>query len=111
MDDILNSSMGEPSSKIRASFKKTVQVKSYETEVIECETELILEEALTGLERVFVTALLHAQLEYEAFINLHFKGWVSDAEFEARKTRLVNSVNIIKSKAESMNVDISRFIK
>ncbi len=102
MDNILGAKLGENSGVIKAVFKKTINIRQYESEVIELESTLNINEEISGAERVLVTALLQAQLEYEAFVNLAFKGQITQAELSKRKSELEQEVAVIKAKAESV---------
>lgn len=102
MDDMLGSSFGEASSEITSSFKKTVFVRQYETEVVEYSATVHFEKPLSGAERVLLSALLHIQLEYSAYCDLVHKGFVTSTEFNSRKKMLEDDMNSIKDKAESV---------
>lgn len=102
MDDMLGSSFGEASSEITSSFKKTVFVRQYETEVVEYSATVHFEKLLSGAERVLLSALLHIQLEYSAYCDLVHKGFVTSTEFNSRKKMLEDDMNSIKDKAESV---------
>lgn len=102
MNKILNASFGEISNRLRVTFKKTVLIRQYETEVIELETELEIDNKLTGAERMFLTAMLQVQLEYTAYCQLAFKGIVTQTELNNRKSQLEESLQVIKNKAESV---------
>ena len=97
MDKIISASLGEVSSNIKATYRKTVNVKQYETEVIEIETNLDMGDVeLSGAERMLLSAILQAQLEYTAYCNLAYKGLVTNTELQNRRNQLVNSVMSIK---------------
>lgn len=100
MDKIMEASFGEVSNKLTVTFKKTVLIKSYETEVIESTTSLDLDEPLTGIERMFISAILEIQMEYTTYINLTLKGLVTESEFLQRKQVLEESLYSIKYKAD-----------
>ena len=102
IDDVLKASIGEASSEIRASFKKTVLVRQYETEVVELDTTLKLDKPVTGCERMLISALLQIQLEYTAYCQLVFKGMVTETEFNQRKSVLASDINAIMAKAEAL---------
>lgn len=102
MDNILKAKFGETGGTIKAVFKKTINIKQYESEVIELESTLTVDEQLTGAERALVTAILQAQLEYTAYINLGFKAQISQQDLDSRKTALENEVAILKQKAEAI---------
>ena len=102
MDDIMNASLGEVSNKLTVTFKKTVLIRDYETEVIESTTSVELDHPLTGIERMFVTALIQIQMEYTAYINLASKGIVTQSQLSARKKMLEEGLFNIKFKADQI---------
>lgn len=102
MDDVMQASIGEVSNKLTVTFKKTVLIRDYETEVIEATTSVDLDKPLTGIERMFISAILQIQMEYTAYINLVSKGIVTKTQFEQRKTALEESLYSIKYKADSI---------
>ena len=102
MDQILGASLGEVSNKITVTFKKTVLIRDYETEVIEATTSAEFDEALSGIERMFVSAVLEIQMEYMAYTNLLLKGLVTKTAFDQRKSSLEGELMSIKYKADSL---------
>lgn len=102
MNDVLNASFGEASSMVRASFKKTVNIKQYETEVVECSANLNFDKPMNGIERMICSGILQAQLEYQAYIQLLSKGYVTETQFMERKKTLENSINILTNKGEEL---------
>lgn len=102
MDDVMAATFGESSQTIRATFKKTCLIRQYETEVIELESTLQVDRQLSGVERMFISAMLKAQLEYEAYIGLLAKSSVGQVEFKQRKQSLETEINSIKIKVESI---------
>lgn len=102
MDDIMNASLGEVSNKLSVTFKKTVLVRDYETEVMEAVTSVELDHGVTGIERMFITAILEIQMEYTAYINLAAKGIVTQSALEQRKKNLEDGLYAIKYKADQL---------
>ena len=102
VEKIMESTCGEVSSEIRASYKKTVLVRQYETEVVELETVLKLDRTVSGAERMLISAMLQLQLEYTAYCQLAFKGIVTGTELSNRKKELEDGINAIKAKAEGV---------
>lgn len=102
MNDIMKASFGEASSNVRATFKKTINVKQYETETVEVSSTLEMDKPLNGIERMVVTAILQAQLEYEAYIQLACKGTITNSQLETRKSELEQDVNLLVAKAEQL---------
>lgn len=102
MDKIMEASLGEVSNKLTVTFKKTVLIRDYETEVIESTITVDLEEELTAIERMFVTALLQVQMEYTAYCNLAAKGIVTVQQLTERKAMLEEGLYNIKYKADQI---------
>lgn len=102
IENIMNTTFGEVSSEIRGSYKKTILVRQYETEVIEVESVLKLETEVSGAERMFISALLQVQLEYTAYCQLAFKGLVTETELKERRKQLEDGAEAIKNKAEQV---------
>ena len=102
MDKIMEASLGEVSNKLTVTFKKTVLIRDYETEVIESTITVDLEEELTAIERMFVTALLQVQMEYTAYCNLAAKGIVTVQQLTERKAMLEEGLYNIIYKADQI---------
>lgn len=102
MDKIMQASFGEVSNELAVTFKKTVLLRQYETEVIESTSTVKFEHPLTGIERMFVTAILEIQMEYTAYINLTTKGLITNTQFQQRKEELEQSLYNIKVKADTI---------
>lgn len=106
---VFNSSFGQTEETIRASFKKTVQIREYETEVVEGSTELKLDRAVSAGEREIIMAMLRLQLEYEAYVSLLKKGLITQRTFDDRKLALTGEVVAIRVKVEGMGIDVSKY--
>lgn len=102
IDDIMKASFGEQSGTIRACFKKTVNIKQYETESVEANGTLTFDEPLSGIERMLVNAILQAQLEYEACLQLACKGYITNEQLKDRKKCLEDGVNLLKNYGEAL---------
>ena len=102
MDKIIGASFGEASSTLRATFKKTVNVKQYETETVEISSTLEMDRELSGVERMLASAILQAQLEYDGYVQMRAKGYVTNEQLFSRRTELVDAVNLIKKKGEEI---------
>lgn len=98
MDDILNSKLGESSGDIRVVFQKKTAVKQYEPEMIEVESTLRVDKTMSGEDRMIASAILLAQVEYTAFVELLAKKQVSSEEFMARKKELEAGMQAIYNK-------------
>lgn len=102
MDGIMKSNVGEVKQEIRVSFKKTVYVRQYETEVIEAESSITLDRSVSGIERMLISSIEQAQLEYEVYCNLASKGFVTQQELNERRSYIESSVAVLKNKAETI---------
>lgn len=102
MDNIMEASLGEVSNKLTVTFKKTVLIRDYETEVIEATNSVEFDHPLVGIERMFVAAILEIQMEYTAYVNLTSKGLITQTQLTQRKTMLEQSLYNIKVKADTI---------
>lgn len=102
MDRIMQASFGEVSNELAVTFKKTVLLRQYETEVIESTSTVKFDHPLIGIERMFVTAILEIQMEYTAYINLTTKGLITNTQFQQRKEELEQNLYNIKVKADQI---------
>lgn len=103
IDKVLGASFGEASNVLTVSFKKTVLIRDYETEVIEASTNVTIDHPITGAERSLITAIMRIQMEYEAYCNLVMKGMVTQMQFDQRKQALANDLIALKAKAEAIS--------
>ena len=113
MEKIMEASFGEVSNTIRATYKKTVLIRQYETEVMEVESVVDMgDEKISGAERMLLSALLQAQIEYTTYVNLAYKGQVTNSELIARKEQLIEGVQAIKTKAEAvLGVSMNKYFE
>lgn len=102
MDKVMQASFGEISNDLTVTFKKTVLLRQYETEVIESTSTVKFDHPLIGIERMFVTAILEIQMEYTAYINLTTKGLITNTQFQQRKEELEQNLYNIKVKADQI---------
>ena len=102
MDNIMQASFGEISNDLTVTFKKTVLLRQYETEVIESTSTVKFDNPLVGIERMFVTAIIEIQMEYTAYINLASKGIITQSQLTERKLMLEQSLYTIKVKADQI---------
>ena len=102
MDSIMDASLGEVSNDLTVTFKKTVLIRQYETEVLESTTTVKFDHPLVGIERMFVTAILEIQMEYTAYTNLAAKGLITQSQLLERKEMLEQSLYNIKYKADTI---------
>lgn len=102
MDSIMEASLGEVSNKLTVTFKKTVLIRDYETEVIEATTSVDVSEKLVGIERMFISAILEIQMEYTAYCTLAAKGLITSTELINRKQSLEEGLFAIKYKADQL---------
>ena len=102
MNKVMEASLGEVSNKITVTFKKTVLIRDYETEVIEATNSVEFDRPLVGIERMFVSAIIETQMEYTTYVNLMSKGLITKSEFATRKQTLEETLFSIKYKADQI---------
>lgn len=102
IEDILASNLDLQNETIEATFKKTVLIKQYETEVIEMKTSLTVNQKYTGAQRVLIVSILKAQLEYAAYSDLLFRQLITQEEYNIRKKEIIDTINALKVKAEQV---------
>lgn len=102
MNKIMEASLGEVSNELTVTFKKTVLIRDYETEVIEATNKVILDHPLVGIERMFVCAVIEIQMEYTGYISLAAKGLITSSQLLERKKSLEEGLYSIKYKADQL---------
>lgn len=103
--DVMNKGLGK-SGTITVTFRKTVSIKPYESEIIEATTTLNIDREISGSLRMMVLAAAHAQLEYEVYVNLLAKGLVPVSELQVREKNLNDALNHIKDIGEEYGEDV-----
>ena len=98
MDDILNSNLGEVSGDIRVIFQKQKAITQFEPELIEVESVLHMDKNISGEERMLLSSMLLAQVEYTGFVELLAKKLVTPEEFNERKVALERDMQAIVAK-------------
>ena len=98
MDNILNARFGKDLSTITATFKKTVKIREYETEVIEVSSTTQIDENASGIERMLATSLLTGQIEYAAYVALAANGLMPEKELKARCSNIEKDINLVVNK-------------
>lgn len=102
MDSIMDASLGEVSNDLTVTFKKTILLRPYETEVLESTSTVEFDHPLIGVERMFVTAIIEIQMEYTAYISLTAKGLITNSQLAERKEMLEQGLYSIKFKADQI---------
>lgn len=102
METILGATFGENNNTISASFKKTVFIRDYETEVVEISTTIDLQRPINNAERTLIGSLLQAQIEYQAYVQLYKKKLILHKTFMERKESLEKCITDLVSKYESL---------
>lgn len=105
MDNIMSAKLGELSTEtdtLKINFKKTINIRQYESEVSEVEITLKVPNNISSAERMLMLGVMQAQAEYEMYCMLVFKEQITKQEFERRRQELEKAVNTLKVKAESI---------
>lgn len=111
VDDMLTCRLGETDSKLRVTFKKTVKVREYETEVTEVTNEITVDEEITGMERIFIGEIIKCQSEYLIYIDLYERGTVTKDEYMAKRKVIEETLQTLLDRAAGVGVDVSKYIK
>ena len=109
IDGIMKSSLGEASQEISATFKKTIKIREYETEVFEASTKLCVPKETTGIERMVISAILKAQMEYTVYLDLKEKGLVTENEFNDRKNQLESELYQLHLEAANSGIEVRNY--
>ena len=110
VENLLISSFGEPSSKLKVTYKKTVKVREYETEVIEATNELNIEETLSNAERLLIQAMLKCQMEYMVYSDLYIRGTVTEKEFMDKKEEIESTLITFKNKCNQVGINTDKYL-
>ena len=110
VDKMLLARFGEKASKVSVKFKKTVKTAEYETEVIEVENTLDVEEELTGMERLAIMEILKCQSEYMVYIDLLEKGIVTRDEYMIMREQLSVKIQTIIARGKQLGIDLHKYI-
>lgn len=102
MNNILKASFGEANNEIKVTFKKTILIRPYETEVVEIESKLNIDKSMDGATRQLLCTVLQSQVEFEAYSQLFYKKLVSQEEVLSRKAYLEQSVKEAVWKFENL---------
>lgn len=102
MEDILSANIGESQGTLSAKFKKTVNIRQYESETVEANAELILDYPLSSPERALVTTILMAQVEYAVICQLYYKNQMAEGDFVERRSQIEKEVQAMANKAEKL---------
>lgn len=107
MDDILKANLGESTSKIVVSFKKTIQVEQFNPEVVQIDCETEFTGKMSGIERATIASIIQSQIEYEAFAQMAIKGLINSDVYNCRKASLIASCNAMLQKYEELTGESS----
>jgi hypothetical protein len=102
-ENILQARFGEAGNTIKAQFKKTIQTKQYESEVVYLEAEIDIDRNLDGMDRTFISVLLQAQLEIQCYQSLFLQGRIAEDEYRRRKYAVEYSVNHLAYQYEAIS--------
>lgn len=111
VDDMLTCKLGETESSLKVTFKKTVKVREYETEVTEVTNEIKIDDSITGMERIFVAEILKSQAEYVMYIDLYERGTVTKDEYMVKRKTIDDTLRTMIDRANGLNIDVSKYIK
>lgn len=93
IEDIFSLSIMSNREDIRVSFKKTVNTKQYESEVVEASTTISIDNRVSNEERNLIIQIVEAQLEYSVMYSLMTKSLVTREEFNTRQNDMLTTIN------------------
>lgn len=102
MNTLLGADFGEKSSKIKVSFKRTIQIEQYNPETIQVDTEVEFEGHMQAIDRDTIICVLQSTTEYQALIHLYKKGLIDSTEFVNTRTKLEKSCEDVLTKYEKL---------
>lgn len=97
--DIISANIGtcKENGSLHVSFKKTVNIRQYETEVVEASLTVPLGHEDVGHRLELVESIALAKVEYGVMFNLLAAGRITQAEFDQRKLELVAGVETLSA--------------
>lgn len=97
--DIISANIGSSveNGNLHVSFKKTVNIRQYETEVVEASLTVPLSQADMGQRLELVESVALAKVEYGVMFNLLAAGRITQAEFDQRKMELIAGVDTLSA--------------
>jgi len=106
VNKMLKSNFDETKSTVKASFRKVVQVKDYESETVDLQTEIEFDRVLTVMERVFIASILKNSLEYSAMISLYNRNYVTAPQLNERIGCIKADIDMLMDKAKKLGINI-----
>lgn len=82
---------------LRVNFKKTVNIRQYETEVVEASLTVPLAPEDVGPRYELIEAIAFAKVEYGVLFSLLAAGRITQAEFDQRKSEMVLGVETLSN--------------
>lgn len=103
MSEILASNVGSAvqDGKLRVTFRKTVCLRQYETEVVEADFEVPVTPDDVANRLPYIESLALAKLEYGVMFNLYAAHLITEEQFAERKRQLEDAVTAQKNYCES----------
>ncbi len=99
MDDILKAEVGAfcENGNLRVSVKKTVNMRQYETEVIEADISVPVTAEQVKNDIPYIATVLTSKLQYSVLFQLYATGRITPEEFFDSKSKIEASVNSQKA--------------
>ena len=96
--EILSSNIGscEKDGKLALSYKKTVCVRQYETEVMEASIEVPLTNDDIKNRLPLIEAIATAKIKYGVLFQLYAEKFITQQEWEDRKRELEDEVTVME---------------
>lgn len=94
INEILASNIGSSveNGKLKVSFRKTVNLRQYETEVLEADIEVPLTQDDIKNRLPLIEVIAASKLEYGVLFQMYASRMISKEEFDARKAQFEQAV-------------------
>lgn len=92
--EIINKKIGKAGEKgtLSVSYKKTVNIRQYETEVVEASLEVPVDVNDTDAKLEVIEAMAMAKVEFAVIYSLANKKLITVEEYERRKAEMLNTI-------------------
>lgn len=97
IESILSAGIGSSTEngRLRMNFKKTINIRQYETEVIEASLDIPITPNMTGAKLEMIESVALAKIEYGIMWNLLAREMITQEEFNNCKLKLENDIEIM----------------
>ena len=110
LEDVLGADLGDFTNG-KVLFRKTVQVKDYESETVEVSVDLGSLKEKPAEIRELILAMAEVQLEYTVYSGLVLKQLITEGEYRERKKKNTEYIQGMMAKAVSLGMSVEDIYK